>query len=332
MEIRFFKPALYFILALGLMAASITIYNAYALLKKPMIAAGESIVIVVKPNSTANSLIQTLYAKNLIHSKRLFLNLMKYEGLAQKLKAGTYQVKPGESARDLIHRIAAGDVLTLYFRIIEGSTIHLVTANLKNTPFLNYNEDDWLFITENHYNAEGLLLADTYKYDAGSDAKNLLLTANKKLLLYLEDSWQKRSPGLPYKTSYEMLVAASILEKETAIPSEREVISGVIVNRLLKYMPLQMDPTVIYALGENYSGKLSHNDLSFDSHYNTYRYRGLPPTPIAMVGKDAINAAAHPQKSNFLYFVAKGDGSHEFSETYEQQKKAIARYLSKGSK
>ncbi|MDP1604504.1 MAG: endolytic transglycosylase MltG [Legionella sp.] len=331
MHVPNFKPWLYSILGLGLVALLIFIYSLYTQLTQPMIVAGRPVIIEIKPNSTASALIQTLHSKKLISSKRLFLNLIKYKNLAHKLKAGIYQITPGESAQQFIYRVVAGDVLSPTFRITEGSTLSQISINLKNAPFLNYSSNDWAAIAGNNPSGEGLLLADTYQYIAGSNAQDLLKTANTKLLRYLEERWQERSPNLPYKTPYEMLIAASIIEKETALASERKIISGVIINRLNKNMPLQMDPTVIYALGTNYTGKLTHKNLAVDSPYNTYLYRGLPPTPIAMVGKESIDAAAQPIKTNYLYFVAKGDGSHVFSETYDEQKKAILRYLSKGS-
>ena len=134
---------------------------------------------------------------------------------------------------------------------------------------------------------------------------------------------------MPYQSPYELLIAASIIEKESALPAERRLISGVIVNRLHKHMPLQMDPTVIYALGPSYKGSLSHEQLSIDSPYNTYQYRGLPPTPIAAVSRDALNAARDPDTQGYLYFVAKGDGSHAFSLNYLAHRQAIQRYRSK---
>jgi UPF0755 protein len=326
-----FKSWLYYFLGLGLIILLIFTYSIYSQLTKPMIVNGEPIIIEIKPNSTASALIQTLYSKKLINSKRLFLNLVKFKGLAHQLKAGIYQITPGESAQQFIYRTVSGDVLSLSFRIIEGNTISQISHNLQQAPFLSYSPDDWVAIAGRNPNGEGLLLADTYQYIAGSSAKELLQTANSKLLHYLDERWKERSPDLPYKTPYEMLIAASIIEKETALSSERKIISGVLINRLKINMPLQMDPTVIYALGSTYSGKLTHKNLAIDSPYNTYRYRGLPPTPIAMVGKESIDAAAQPTKSNYLYFVAKGDGQHVFSETYAEQKKAILRYLTKGS-
>lgn len=282
------------------------------------------ITIVIDRNTTASTFAQTLEEMHLIKSRRLFLTWMRYQGLTNRLKAGIYEIKPGESVRQFLYKVNAGKVMVRSFRIIEGTTLNQVIANLQNAPYLRYKPDDWMVIRNGYSsNAEGLLLADTYNYNAGSEAQPLLKLANKKLQEYLTSSWQSRSPGLPYKTPYEMLVAASILEKESSVPEERKIISGIIINRLKKNMPLQMDPTVIYALGQNYTGKLTHANMSVKSPYNTYVYRGLPPTPIAMVSKNAIDAAAHPQRNNYLYFVAKGDGRHQFSETYEQQKRAI---------
>ncbi|CDZ79271.1 putative aminodeoxychorismate lyase [Legionella massiliensis] len=327
---RRLKSVLLYSLLFGVMGLALIGYEIYRIISKPMvIEITTPITIVVDRNTTAASFVQMLQSKHLIKSSRLFLTLIRFQGLTQRLKAGIYEIKPGETAQQLLFQVEAGKVMVRSFRIIEGTNLNQVITNLQNAQYLKYNNNDWQSISANHSNAEGLLLADTYNYDAGSEAKPLLRLANQKLQEYLEQSWQNRSPGLPYKSSYEMLVAASILEKEAALPEERKIISGVIINRLKKNMPLQMDPTVIYALGQNYTGKLSHQDMSVSSPYNTYVNRGLPPTPIAMVGKEAIDAAAHPQISNYLYFVAKGDGSHQFSTTYDEQKAAIARYQNK---
>ncbi|STX28964.1 putative periplasmic solute-binding protein [Legionella beliardensis] len=318
----------YFLITLGLLIA-VFLGGLYFFLMKPMMTEGKPLIVEVKANSTASALVQYLYNNGYIQSKPLIQNYIKYKGLANHLKAGVYQIQPGESAPNFIDRIVKGDVLTAAFRIIEGSNVYQVQQKLLQAPYLNYQSDDWATVIGNYSSAEGLLLADTYHYDAGSDAKRLLLHANKSLLAILNSNWETRSPGLPYKTPYELLIVASILEKETSLPSERRIVGGIVVNRLKKRMPLQMDPTVIYGLGPSFSGKLGHHNLDYDSPYNTYRYRGLPPTPIAMVGRDAIDAAAHPKFSDYLYFVAKGDGTHIFSKTYEEQKKAIARYMNK---
>lgn len=290
---------------------------------------GSPIIITVEPAASASQFVKNLKEKNLIHSSSILLMMIRYSGLSSQLKAGVYQVNPGETPMQLVHRIVAGDVLTQNFTIVAGTTQQKISQDLLKAAYLNYRSEDWHSIKGDHPNAEGLLLADTYQYPGGSSGKSLLEHAHRNLMSYLNTSWANRAPNLPYKSPYELLTAASIIEKESAIPQERKLISGVMVNRLNKKMPLQMDPTVIYGLGSAYTGKLSHNDLLIDSPYNSYHNRGLPPTPIAMVGKEALDAAAHPQLSNYLYFVAKGDGAHQFSETYEQQKRAINQYKRK---
>lgn len=290
----------------------------------------QGIIINLGKSTSAYQFVQILKEKKLISSARLMLLIIRFEGLAHHLKAGVYQIRDGESATELLNRVVNGDVVTQNFIIIAGTTQQRVNQDLSRAKYLDYHPlDDWTTIQSKHLNAEGLLLADTYQYGGGSSAKSLLEHAHRNLDAYLNEVWSKRDFGLPYRDPYELLIAASIIEKESAVPQERKLISGVMVNRLKKKMPLQMDPTVIYGLGAGYKGKLSHNDLLIDSPYNSYRYRGLPPTPIAMVGKEALDAAAHPQQSNYLYFVAKGDGMHQFSETYEQQRRAINQYQRK---
>ncbi|KTC66160.1 putative periplasmic solute-binding protein (plasmid) [Legionella adelaidensis] len=297
-------------------------------INNPMIAqGGKPVILEIDKNSTALAFVYSLYRKDLISSPRIMLQLIRYKNYTSKLKAGIYQINPGESPNEFLDRVVAGDVLKQPFRIIEGTTYAQVDENLIKAPFLKYTHDNWIANESPSSNPEGLLLADTYIYEAGSSSKTMLQDAHKKLLQYLEQSWQNREPNLPYKSPYELLIAASIIEKETGEPAEKRLIASVIVNRLNKHMPLQVDPTVIYALGPNFSGKLSHGDMQIDSPYNTYRYRGLPPTPIAIVGKDAIDAAAHPASTQYLYFVAKGDGTHQFSTSYEDQKRAINHYL-----
>jgi UPF0755 protein len=302
----------------------------YDLASKPLISKKDSAILInFDKAESATQFVQILQDKHLIHFRKPLLLMIRIRGLAQGLKAGIYQIKPGETAMQLLSRVASGDVLTQNFTIISGTTQQKIAQDLAKASYLHYHPEDWLAVKGTYLNAEGLLLADTYQYQAGSESKNLMAHAHHNLVNYLTTVWTQRAPNLPYKTPYELLTAASIIEKETAVPQERQLISGVVVNRLNKKMPLQMDPTVIYALGTSYKGKLAHEDMHIDSPYNSYRYRGLPPTPIAMVSKDALNAAAHPQSSNYLYFVARGDGTHQFSETYEQQKQAIHQYQHK---
>lgn len=327
MKRQIFIGALCALLLAGLFFTALFTYNVNTLLTHPLLPEGSTpLQIEIKPNSSASSFVKQLYDLKLIRSKKLLLSLMHIQGYHKQIKAGIYQIEPGESAQQVVQKIVEGSVLVLPFRIIEGTTLKQVTSNLKNAPYLRFDEADLTDIAHGYLSAEGLLLADTYNYDAGENARGLLKIANKNLLAYLAQTWKDRSPNLPYQSSYELLIAASIIERETALPRERKLIAGVIANRLKRHMPLQMDPTVIYALGDRYTGQLSHNDMKVKSPFNTYINRGLPPTPIAMVDKESIAAAAHPQASNYLYFVSKGDGSHQFSATYSEQKKAIMLY------
>lgn len=330
-SLRYKKLRIFIYAAFFIFLVSIS-WGVYTFFKTPL-ANGEKtpLIIALDKSTTATQFAQLLKDRKIIHSSNFFLSIIKLQGLSHQLKAGVYQIKPYETAYQFLHRVVAGDVIVQNFKIIAGTTQNKITQELMHTDYLTYDSQAWENIQGNHANAEGLLLADTYQYPGGSSAHALLEHAHRNLMAYLMSSWDGRDENLPYKTPYELLIAASIIEKESAHSEDRRLISGVMVNRLKKGMPLQMDPTVIYGMGNEYQGKLVHNDLLIDSPYNTYRNKGLPPTPIAVVGKNAIEAAAHPTFSNYLYFVAKGDGTHQFSETYVEQKQAIIRYQHKDS-
>ncbi len=330
MEAPRYKRVLVYCSFLCLLLILLFAWQFYRILNKPLLDAQQPIkIIVIDKATSAAQFAALLHQQRLIKSPKILLSWIRAKKFANRLKAGVYAVMPGESVVQLINKVVNGDVLSLNFSIIAGTTQQKIIQDLARAPYLHYDTEDWAIIKGNYPSVEGLLLADTYQYDGGSDSKALLQHAKQNLLNYLTQVWQQRDPQVPYRSSYELLIAASIIEKETAIPEERKLISGVVANRLKKYMPLQMDPTVIYALGAAYKGKLSHQDMQINSPYNTYRNRGLPPTPIAMVGKEALDAAAHPLWSDYLYYVAKGDGSHQFSKNYEQQRRAIHQFYHK---
>lgn len=317
---------------IGILLVAVTCYTALdfrSLLHRPLLSgtdATQTVILKLDKNTSAVSFVRLLERQNLVRSPRLFLLYIRLNGFSKKLKAGIYEVKSGETVLQLLQKILSADVLVLPFRIVNGTTQQNIESQLANLPYLTPEPNVWKNIAAEHPSAEGLILADTYNYDAGSSSGQLLLRANARLRQVLDKSWTNRDANLPYKTAYELLTAASIIEKEAAKPDERRLISGVLANRLRKRMQLQMDPTVIYALGPQFKSKLTHQDLSINSPYNTYLHYGLPPTPIAMVGEDAIDAAAHPTVTNYLYFVANGEGGHQFSETYVQQREAITKY------
>ena len=308
----------------------------YKILSSNLILDQHNEIIAFNKNASARKLVNDLYNKKLIEHPLPVLIYIKIFGLEKQLKAGIYMINPHESCVQLLKRIIKADVLKLNFKIIAGTTNAQIINTLNTSSYLNNKNLDWhtlqvayttLKIPQDISNFDGLFLADTYQYNADSDTKNLLNQAHKQLEKTLLTAWENRQNNLPYKSPYELLTAASIIEKESANFADRYKISSVIVNRLKNNMPLQMDPTVIYGLGSKYCGKLTHKDLQQQSPYNTYQNRGLPPTPIANVASDAILAASQPGETHYLYFVAKGDGTHEFSENYNAQKQAIKQYL-----
>jgi UPF0755 protein len=325
------KPIIYAVIFIAITIIAHPLYQLYSIKFVSMLSqSSQPLIIEVKRNSTATALAQQLQEKKLISSAKTLLSYIKWKGWSNQFKAGFYEILPKESVDHFLFKVVKGQVLTKTFTIIEGTTINQIKANLEHAEYLQYEPDNWKVIITEQSNPEGLLMADTYKYDAGSEASEILKLSHKNLKAFLEKSWNNRSAFLPYKSPYELLIAASILEKESSLPQERYLISGIIVNRINKNMPLQMDPTIVYAAGNAYKGKITHNHLLLASPYNTYKYKGLPPTPITTVSKSAIEAAAHPKFSEYLYFVAKGDGTHHFSKNYEEQRRAIQSYLGRG--
>lgn len=319
-----FRAGLVFIAIILPLMLVVLLSQIYRLTYVPMLDDTQHhIDIVIKKHGSAKQFAGVLQEKHLISSATLFVLLMKIQGLSQSLQAGVYRIQAQETAQHFLKRVVAGDVLNFQLSIIEGSTLFQLKEKLSHAPYLTHSADVFEQFKSDHLNAEGLFLADSYQYTANSDSLHLLSRAHQSLNDYLLEQWKQRDADLPYQSPYQMLIAASILEKESAIASERKIISGVIVNRLKRRMPLQMDPTVIYGLGETFTAPLKREDLSKDTAYNTYMHYGLPPTPIAMLGKLSIEAAAHPEKTEYLYFVARGDGSHQFSKTYAQQRKAV---------
>jgi UPF0755 protein len=298
---------------------------AYHDLYKPL-ALKQTLVFDYPPNKSARDIARFLKKNHLIWSETSIVAYLKFVGFSKQLKAGIYQLTAGETNARFISKIVLGEVLTKEFTIVAGITLKNLAEQLKKAEYLNTQELGFNRFKHSFNTSEGLFLADTYQYNAGSDAHQLLDNANDELNAALAKEWQNRDQQIPYKTPYELLIAASIIEKEASLAQERRLISGVIINRLKKKMRLQMDPTVMYGLHQDYQHALTKKDLKKITPFNTYRLKGLPPTPIAMVGRDALYAAAHPIYSDYLYYVAKGDGSHQFSVSYEQQRQAINKY------
>lgn len=248
------------------------------------------------------------------------------------IKAGEYALGPYESPRSLLNRFQGGEVISYNVTFAEGLSLkewRLLLANenklLQKTTQLTAS-DIARALDIPYENPEGWFFPDTYRFEKGDSDLDILARAYEKMSVELAGVWARRKPSLPYDSAYDALIMASIVEKETGVPSERAAIAGVFIRRLERNMRLQTDPTVIYGMGDNYQGKIGRKDLQAPTPYNTYVIKGLPPTPIANPGKEAIAAALNPAEGNALYFVAKGDGSHYFSTTLNEHNNAVAKY------
>ncbi len=233
---------------------------------------------------------------------------------------------------ELLDRLARGDVIQVDLKLLEGWTIRQLRSAVDASPFLRHETQNMndrellerLGATEAH--AEGLFYPDTYRFAKGSSDLALLRRAYQAMQSHLQQEWKARAPDVPYRTPYEALIMASIIEKETGRAEERELIAGVLVNRLRIGMRLQADPTVIYGLGEEFDGNLRKVHLLEDGPYNSYTRAGLPPTPISMPGLASLHAALQPAKTSALYYVSRGDGSSMFSSSLEEHNRAVDKF------
>lgn len=283
----------------------------------------------VKKGTGFNKLCKQWQAKGWLKSCWRYQVVAKLDPTLTDLKAGLYELT-NTSVINNIKKINNGEQLSFSFTIIEGQNLREVTAAIANAPQLNNNlntEQLAQQIRGEDTHLEGRLFPDTYHYHSNDTATSLLKRAADKMQQTLDQAWQQRAKNVPYKNAYEALIMASIIEKETGLASERPLIAAVFVNRLNANMRLQTDPTVIYGLGEGFDGDIKRKDLRDYTPYNTYRIKGLPPTPIAMPSKAAILAALNPPKTEYVYFVAKGDGSHQFSTTLKQHNAAVKTYI-----
>ena len=258
----------------------------------------------------------------------------RHTGIAHELQAGDYAVTEGLSARALIHRVAAGRVVYERVTLVEGWTFARALEALQAHDAIESRLDPdqaperlaaELGLEADH--PEGWFYPTTYRFARGSTDRDILQAAHERMRERLAEAWSQRRDDLALEAPYEALILASIIERETGEPGERRKVAGVFNRRLEQGMRLQADPTVIYGLGEDFEGRLRRRDLERDTPYNTYRRDGLPPTPIALPGSAALEAAVDPESGDALYFVSRGDGTHHFSETLEEHNAAVRRYI-----
>jgi UPF0755 protein len=305
-----------------------------AFLAQPLTIPDDGVVFVVEAGAGGNAVVRDLAARGLTETGWTWKLLLRLEPVV--FRAGEYRLDTGMLPQDVVWRLASGRVVQYRFTIVEGWTfrqlLEALAADHELVHELPLNDSgSWdfgeLFPELEH--PEGWFLPETYQFTRGDSDRDLLLWAHQSMQDALAEAWQSRDTGLPLETPYDLLILASIIEKETALPHERGQIAGVFVRRLLKGMRLQTDPTVIYGLGEAFDGDIRRRDLTTDTPYNTYTRHGLPPTPIALPGRAALDAAAHPEPGDTLFFVANGDGGHTFSRTLEEHQQAVKRLIEK---
>jgi peptidoglycan lytic transglycosylase G len=261
-----------------------------------------------------------------------FILLARASGHQGRIKAGSYQLNAGVTPFQILRKITQGEFAQADVVLIEGWTFKQLRATLDAHPELRHDSsgvsDEQIMerLGDPGVAPEGMFFPDTYIFAKGDTDFAVLGRAHRVMRRRLQSAWEQRDPKLPFETPYEALILASIVEKETGTAAERPTIAGVFVNRIRRGMRLQTDPTVIYGMGEKFDGNIRKRDLTADTPWNTYTRDGLPPTPIAMPGAASIAAVAHPEQSDYLYFVGKGDGTHYFSRTLEEHNRAVAKY------
>lgn len=319
----------------GLVLLCVFLRVEVAALEKPLPLTSDDTRFEVRKGAGLLQVVYDFETRSWVNSPRLLALYGRVLGYADGLKAGEYSLRPGMTAKQLLQKMRKGDVIVYQLTFVEGQSFQDFLRTLENTQGVartlkRYDAESIMkALGISHPSPEGWLFPDTYNYEKGETDVAILKRAYSHMQQVLEREWQARSKDLPYASAYEALIMASIVEKETAVESERGKVAGVFVRRLQKGMRLQTDPTVIYGMGSHYNGNITRQDLLTPNPYNTYLVPGLPPTPIASPGQASIHAALNPEPGEVLYFVATGEGKHYFSVTLEEHEKAVDEYQRK---
>jgi len=302
----------------------------------PVTLSAPVVDVTIKPHSSVRSVALQLVRAGVALAPEPFVLMTRALGLQTRLKSGNYEFKSGVTPYEVLQKLALGDTNEDVVTIIEGWSFKRMRAEIDADPSLKHDTagmtDAQLLAAigaqeKDLSNAEGLFFPDTYLFDKGSSDIDVYRRAYRLMQQQLARVWIERAPGLPYQTPYEALTMASLVEKETGRAADRPLVAAVFANRLRIGMPLQTDPSVIYGLGDAYTGRLRRRDLQTDTPYNTYMRRGLPPTPIALAGAASLEAATKPAPTGALYFVSRGDGTSVFSDTLGDHNKAVDKYI-----
>lgn len=304
-------------------------------LMSPLDELAEPVLFEIKSGASLSGVASDLAELGILSRPRVFVAWGRFTGQAVSIQTGEYEIRPGVSPKGILDQFVAGEVKLYAFTILEGWTTRELMAALAAEPAITQTlsglspEEQSATLGLEAPHPEGQFFPDTYLVPRGTADVEVLRQAAALMESQLSGSWESRAVGLPLKSPYELLILASIVERETALDSERPQVAGVFIRRLQKRMRLQTDPTVIYGLGDRFDGNLTRKHLRTDTPYNTYTRSGLPPTPIGLPGAASLEAAANPDDGDSLYFVATGnpDGSHVFSRTLEEHDAAVAAYI-----
>ncbi len=330
------KGFLISLIILAVVAVAVVVGGSQWLLQQPVQGVQQPVLLEVERGAHTRSILKELHDQGVIADISLAYLASRLWRQGEHIQAGVYQLQPGMSLQQLWSKLKRGDQYQFQVTLVEGHTFAQWRQRLQQQPYLQVTSQGMsekallaaVTGTDEFSSLEGLLAPDTYSYQAYTDDLLLLRQAYQEQQRLLAEFWRERDADLPYTSPYEMLIMASIIEKETGHAGERPLVSSVFVNRLKLGMRLQSDPTTIYGIPD-FDGNLTRAHLREQTAYNTYRISGLPPTPIAMPGAASIRAAAHPVTSDFLYFVADGSGGHVFSKTLEEHNRAVNRYQRK---
>ena len=316
-------------------AACVYLWRGY---DRPFSMSQPQVEVRIANGASARTIAHAIRAAGVDINELEFIAVARASGATHSLRAGRYAIENGMSMRSLVEMIQRGEVVRERLTVLEGTTFRELREQFDSTSELQHqtaklsNAELLRAIGASEKDPEGLFAPDTYVFDPGSSDLDLYRRAYRMQAERIARAWDARAPELPYHNSYEALIMASLIEKETGQAFERRRVAGVFVNRQRLRMPLQTDPSVIYGLGDRFGGRLHRKDLDTDGPYNTYLHAGLPPTPIALPGQAAIEAALNPEMTRELYFVARGDGTSEFSATLAEHQRAVDRFQKTGTK
>ena len=324
-----FRAGILPLILIALVVAGTAIWRGYF---NPVVTGTRPVDVEVTPGASLREIAVALHRQGALPHPLDLVWLARLRGDAHAMRAGEYLVVPGTSVAGLLELLKSGKVVLHSLTLVDGWTFKQVMQTLDSDAALKHTlagkNAAAVMAALGHpgESPEGQFYPDTYQFPKGTTDVQFLRRAYNDMQAHLESAWRSRAAGLPYRTPYDALILASIVEKETAQPNERGEIAGVFVRRLQKGMRLQSDPTVIYGLGDAYTGRITYKDLRTDTPYNTYTRNGLPPTPICLPSLASLEAALHPTPGNALYFVARGDGTHQFSATLAEQNAAVQKY------